>query len=101
MQATVFVDKETANIRLVGTFNHAVHRPFKEATRPALANADVKELLIDMSNVERIDSSALGLLLVTRDEAKKAGKTMSLKGAQGVTKRALDMAQFERLFAFK
>lgn len=101
MQVTVYVDRGTANIRLDGTFNHAVHRQFQDATRSALANADARELLIDMTDVERIDSSALGLLLVTRDEAKKMGKTVSLKGARGVTKRAMDMAQFELLFAFK
>lgn len=101
MQATVFVDKETANIRLVGTFNHLVHRQFQDATRTAFANADVKELLIDLASVDRIDSSALGLLLMTRDQAKKAGKTVSLKGAFGVTKRAMDMAQFDLLFAYK
>ncbi|HEX8963526.1 MAG TPA: STAS domain-containing protein [Rhodocyclaceae bacterium] len=101
MLVSVSFDKDAAVIRLVGSFDCKTHRQFLDATRPLIANAEVKELLLDLAQVDRLDSSALGLMLVTRDEARKTGKTISLKGARGVTKRALDMAQFELLFAFK
>ncbi|MGE5466042.1 MAG: STAS domain-containing protein [Ignavibacteria bacterium] len=101
MQVSVSMNKEAAVLRLVGSFDCKCHRQFTDATRPLIANAEVKELLLDLTDVDRLDSSALGLMLVTRDEAKKTGKTIALKGARGVTKRALDMAQFELLFAFK
>jgi anti-anti-sigma factor len=101
MQVSVSLNKDAAVVRLVGSFDCKTHRQFLDATKPVLANADVKELLLDLTDVERLDSSALGLMLVTRDEAKRKGKTVSLKGAKGVTKRAIDMAHFELLFTFK
>ncbi len=101
MQVRVSTNKDAVIVRLEGSFDCKAHRQFLDATKPVLANAEVKELLLDLTDVERVDSSALGLMLVTRDAAKKAGKTVALKGARGVTKRALDMAQFDLLFAFK
>lgn len=101
MQVSVSMDKDAAVIRLVGSFDCKAHRQFLDTTKPILADASVKELLLDLTEVDRLDSSGLGLMLVTRDEAKRKGKTISLRGAKGVVKRAIDMAQFELLFAFK
>jgi HptB-dependent secretion and biofilm anti anti-sigma factor len=101
MQVSVSMDNDVAIIRLVGSFDCKAHRQFLDATKPVLGDAKAKELLLDLTDVDRLDSSALGLMLVTRDDAKRKGKTVSLRGARGVTKRAIDMAQFELLFAFK
>ena len=46
-----------------------------------------------------IDSSALGMLLMLRDRAKKQNMTVTLANAQGRIRQVLDTAQFERLFA--
>jgi anti-anti-sigma factor len=95
------MNKDTAIVRLDGSFDCKAHKEFLDATKPLLANGEVKELLLDLAAVDRLDSSALGLMLVTRDAAKKSGKTVAISGAKGVAKRAIDMAQFELLFVYK
>lgn len=54
---------------------------------------------IEMSGLDYIDSSALGMLLMLRDRAKKQDKTIALVNAQGHIRKVLDTAQSDRLFA--
>ncbi|MCX8016880.1 MAG: STAS domain-containing protein, partial [Rhodocyclaceae bacterium] len=63
-----------------------------------LAQADAPEIRIDMGGLEYIDSSALGMLLMFRDKARKHNKTVALHHAQGYVRQVIDTAQFDRLF---
>lgn len=85
-------------MRLSGRFDYTTRNQFMAQVDGALAGSAGAELRVDMSGLEYIDSSALGMLLMLRDKAKKLDKTVALSGAQGHVRQVIDTAQFSRLF---
>jgi anti-anti-sigma factor len=98
MQASLTVAEGRAVIRLQGRFDFNAHREFREATERALREAGAKELRVDLADVEYLDSSALGMLLMLRDKAKAANQTVSLANCRGAVRQVLDIANFGKLF---
>lgn len=90
---------KTEVIRIEGRFDFAVHREFREALKAALANAQAKDVEIDLGAADYMDSSALGMLLLSLENAKEAGKGLSLARPKGEVKQVLEIANFHRLFA--
>lgn len=91
----------TEVIRVEGRFDFAAHRDFREALKAALANDKTKEIQIDLAAADYIDSSALGMLLLSLENAKAAGKALVLVGPTGAVKQVLDIANFQRLFVIR
>ena len=98
MQASFSVADGRAVIRLQGRFDFNAHREFREATEQALREAGAKELRVDLAEVEYLDSSALGMLLMLRDKLTGAGKEVGLGNVRGTVKQVLDIANFGKLF---
>jgi anti-anti-sigma factor len=98
MQANVISAGERSTVKLQGRFDFNAHRDFREAIDQALADAGSKEVVIELAEVDYLDSSALGMLLMLRDKAKSAGKAVSLANARGAVKQVLDIANFGKLF---
>jgi anti-anti-sigma factor len=98
MQTNVASREGRVEIRLIGRFDFNSHREFREAVDTALVDAAAKELTVDLGGVEYLDSSALGMLLMLRDKAKAAGKSIALTNCRGVVKQVLDIANFGKLF---
>lgn len=55
-------DKQS--IRLPERFDFSFHKTFNTAYEPALTNTSIKELELDFSLVQYLDSSALGMLVL-------------------------------------
>lgn len=89
---------DTAVLSLAGRFDFSAHRDFRAAYGEALANAAVKEIVIDFAKVEYMDSAALGMLLLLRQGAEEGRKTVSLRGATGSVQKVLEIANFAKLF---
>jgi anti-anti-sigma factor len=85
-------------MRLSGRFDYTTRNEFMVQADVAVADGAGSEFRIDMSGLDYIDSSALGMLLMLRDKAKKFNRTVILSGAYGYVRQVLDTAQFERLF---
>lgn len=83
-----------------GKFTFELHREFRQFSEQALENPECKQLDMDLSGVEYLDSSALGMLLLVRDKAAGVGKPVRLKGARGTTLQILHAVKFEELFVF-
>ena len=88
-------------IRVEGRFDFAAHRDFREAVKAAVANAQATAIEIDLGGADYIDSSALGMLLLSLENAKAAGKALALTRPQGAVKQVLDIANFQRIFVIK
>lgn len=99
MQITVRADGKRAVVRLSGRFEFSAHREFREATDTALQNNDFEELVVDLADVDFIDSSALGMLLMLREKANRAKKGLALANPRGIVKQALGVAHFEKIFS--
>jgi anti-anti-sigma factor len=57
-----------------------------------------KSVSIDLSEVEFIDSAALGLLLLTRDKCDQQKVDLYLKNPTGQVKQMFDISRFSELF---
>jgi anti-anti-sigma factor len=51
--------------------------------------------------VDYLDSSGLGMLLMLREKAQAANKTVSLRNCRGAVRQVLDIANFAKLFTIK
>lgn len=98
MQATVSKEGSKATIKLNGRFDFNTHRDFRAAYEPLVSDGGVREVLVDFSGVDYLDSSALGMLLMLRDKVTGAGKEVSLGNVRGNVKQVLDIANFGKLF---
>jgi anti-anti-sigma factor len=90
---------DTARVAMNGKFDFNVHRAFKQACDDALAKDDVVALNVDLREVVYMDSAALGMLLLLRDKAKAARKTVCICTQPGMVRDILRVAHFQDLFA--
>ena len=87
-----------ARLALKGRFDFTCHRGFKQAYEEAFAGAGVAEVVVDMGEVDYLDSSALGMLLLLRDKGTAMGKPVSLANCGGTVRDVLRVANFDKLF---
>ncbi len=87
-----------ARIEMNGRFDFNLHRAFKDAYDPVLSHGKVLSLEIDLSKVEYLDSSALGMLLLLRERAQTAGVTVVLCKPSSTVMQILEIANFNKLF---
>lgn len=82
-------------IRVDGRFDYSCHKMFRDAfmTAPPALTYEV-----DLSKVNYLDSSALGMLLLLRDHAKSGDAAVSLTHCSKIVANLLKMANFHRLF---
>lgn len=90
-----------ARLALAGRFDFNAHRDFRQASESVLQDPAVKELDIDFSRVDYLDSSALGMLLLLREKTEAQGRRIVLSGVQGTVKQVLAIASFGKLFTLK
>lgn len=87
-----------ATLSLAGRFDFSIHRDFRRNYEDILNTPSVRELDVDLSQVNYIDSSALGMLLLLREKATNQNIQIKLAHAQGSVRQVLEVANFGRLF---
>ena len=84
-----------ARIRVRGVFDFSLH----EAFRAALERMNgATSCVVDLSGVEALDSSALGMLLVLRDRLGGDAARVRITGAAPGIRRILEISRFDKLF---
>lgn len=101
MAINVQIQGNVASINMFGRFDFQVHREFKDAYAPLLDNPAVREIEVEMSKVDYLDSSALGMLMLLNERAKEAGKPVTLLNTSGVVSQVLGVANFSKIFHIK
>jgi anti-anti-sigma factor len=101
MQTQTSTSAGIAKIMLQGRFDFGAHRAFRSSYEVPLGAADVRELEIDMSGVEYLDSSALGMLLILKERAGATNKRVAITNCRGAVKQVLDIANFSKLFPIR
>ena len=91
----------SAVLNLNGRFDFHSHRDFRSAYEDLLDIAEVRDIEINFKQVDYLDSSALGMLLLLREKAETAGKNVALVGLQGMVKQVLEIANFGKLFTVR
>lgn len=98
MEIQTMITEDTAHIRLRGRFEFPTHREFRGAVKDALANPSVRTIAVDLHAVDYMDSSALGMLLLSRENAQMSGKSIVLKNVVGPIRQTIEIANFQRMF---
>jgi len=91
---------EIETLLLPNKFDYSYHRKFDEGYTQLLQNAVCKEIILDFSSVEYLDSAAIGMIVLLRKKCSNQQKVVKLKGAYGTAAEILDMAHMEKLFEF-
>lgn len=84
---------ERVEIRVSGRFDFSTHREFREVWTSC---GPAQSCVIDMERVSYVDSSALGMLLLLREDYPK----VQIKNCPPAVKKVFSIARFEALFDF-
>lgn len=98
MQIRSDIYEQKATLTLSGRFDFTLHKDFRDAYEQALANKAVKQIDINLRDVEYLDSSALGMLLLLKDRAAQTGAGISLSNCRETVRQILEIANFHKLF---
>ena len=86
--ATILIDKD---------FNFETHKSFRNAVKESLESG-VREIILEFKEVEYMDSTALGLLMVAKDTASEVDCEIKLQNVAGYARKILEMSQFDKKF---
>lgn len=98
MQIQCSIQGHKAIITLRGRFDFTLHKDFRDNYEKALSAQGLKEVEINLGEVDYLDSSALGLLLLLKDRASQAGVTVMLSHCRDAVRQILEIANFHTLF---
>ena len=91
---------EPETLRLPSRFDYSFHRQFGEMYTPLIESSVCKELVLDFSQVEYLDSSALGMMVLLQKKFSTNNRKIKIKGARGATDEILKMANMQKIFEF-
>jgi anti-anti-sigma factor len=96
INSTVSDDGKSINIAVSGKFDFQLYDEFRSSYVDT-QGAGV-EYIVDLSNTDYLDSSALGMLLLLREHAGGEGARIKINNASPDVKKILDVANFGKLF---
>lgn len=85
-------------LKISGRFDMDTHHVFRGIYRKVFADNPQKQLVVDLADVDYVDSSALGMLLLLRQDAENQGVAISLAHCTPFVADILRTAHFDRLF---
>lgn len=91
MDITTNLHHNVYHVKLKGRFVFSSLREFRPILEKLNEN-NVYTILFDMEDVDFIDSSGLGMLLLASDEARKHQKLIKLIKLKGQVKKMLDLS---------
>lgn len=71
-----------------------------EMLLPQLVAEGARNLVFDLSGLERIDSTGIGRFIDTYGRLKKAGGQMRLAGADGAVRESFRLTRLDSVFSF-
>lgn len=99
MEIMTHTENGALNASMQGKFTFSDNAAFRDVLQRIGAN-DVKQVIFNMERLSFVDSAALGMLLLARDEADKHKKQLLLHGVNGQVRRVFEMARFGQFFKF-
>lgn len=101
MEIVLSTDGARRNVHLKGRFDYQCCLEFRNAMKPLLKDKAMDTLVIDLGQVSFLDSSALGLLLLLRQEAEMGSKSVVLANCGPDIEDILGAVHFRKLFRFE
>ncbi len=101
MQITINEVGQTATLKLEGRFDFNASREFRDSYERILSKREMDSIDVDLSAVNYLDSSALGMLLLLREKAEPTGVKLALVNSRGAVRQILEVANFHKLFVLR
>jgi anti-anti-sigma factor len=101
MQINTNEDGQKAVLKLEGRFDFNASREFRDSYEQILSRRQIESIDVDLADVNYLDSSALGMLLLLREKAEPAGVKLSLINSRGAVRQILEVANFHKLFTLR
>jgi anti-anti-sigma factor len=98
LRIAVTAISDTATLYLSGSFTFDTHREFKSAYKKYLTDSSIGHIVVNLAEVEYLDSSALGMLLVMLDHVGESKKLLALSRPSSIALRTFDIAGFHNKF---
>jgi anti-sigma B factor antagonist len=100
MDYTVTREGDKCVITIVGPLKAADQGAYETLLADCAADG-TPNCRIDLSRVDQIDSTGLGLLLMLRDGARKAGGSVVLTAPREAVRHAFHLARFDEIFVIE
>lgn len=102
MALTLRTHENVAEIVVSGPFKFDLHAQFRQLVDDALAYAGVRSIEVNLYEADYIDSSALGMMLVLKQQANKANiNDLVITGSRGTVRQVLEVARFDKFFMLR
>ncbi len=93
-------DGSSLTISINGRFDFNLYKDFRDAYENALTKGNVK-FIINFSQTEYMDSSALGMLLVLKERAGGGESSIVLKNCNKEINNILSISNFDKIFTIE
>ena len=100
MSVSYHQDGTQFTVAIAGKFTFASNAEFRDILLH-IQTKTPKQIVIDLSETELVDSAALGMLLLAREKAQSVSAEIVLLSAQGQPKKMLDVSNFRSLFTIR
>ena len=95
---TVSEGGDKVTIAVTGKFDFQLYDEFRASFANTAGNGVA--YVVDLSNTDYLDSSALGMLLLLREHAGGDNSNVEITQASADVRKILDVANFSKLFKF-
>lgn len=92
-------EEKVLTISITGRFDITTYKDFSQAYKDKLDS--ISKWIIDMTDVEYMDSSALGMLLMLRERSGGDSAAIDIVNCSAGIKKIFDTANFNKLFHIK
>jgi HptB-dependent secretion and biofilm anti anti-sigma factor len=92
-------EKKQVFIKVLDRFDFSLHQKFREAYINCRDKGQT--YVVDLSQAQYMDSSALGMMLLLKDHVEKHASTIVIRQPNGPIQKVLEIAQFHRIFAIE
>jgi len=100
LKTQVSNDGQIVTISINGRFDFNLYKDFRDAYETGLNKGNVK-FIINLSQTEYMDSSALGMLLVLKERTGGDNSSIVLKNCNKEIKNILSISNFDKLFSIE
>jgi len=95
----ISTDKNQVTIVIKNNFDFSLHQHFRDSY--AGCDSPKTTFILDLSNTEYMDSSALGMILLLKDHAESIDGEVVIHNPSDAVFKILEIAQFHRLVTIK